>query len=96
MSRHSTSSRIKLISHCSDPAKVHPEGKAGLRKAGTLLCFGHSGLGISGRVSWVHPPLQQVQRSLGESLLVFRLLFDDPNFVWQCFNMHSTQLKDTE
>ena len=29
-------------------------------------------------------------------LLAFRLLIDDPNIVWQCFNIHSAQLKDTE
>ena len=40
-SQHSTSSRIKLISHCSGPATVHPERNAGWRKAGTTLCFGH-------------------------------------------------------
>ena len=72
MSCHSTSSGIKLISHCSGPAKVQPEGNAGLRKAGTMLCFGHSGLRILGRVSRVHPRLQQGQISLGYSLLVFR------------------------
>ena len=72
MSCHSTSSGIKLISHCSGPAKVQPEGNAGLRKAGTMLCFGHSGLEISGRVSWDHPPLQQGQINWGETLLVFR------------------------
>ena len=27
---------------------------------------------------------------------ISQLLVDDPNFVWQCFNIHSAQLKDTE
>ena len=65
---HSSSIRIKPLA----PAVMHPEGNAGWRKADLILCFGHSGLGISGRVSWVHTLLQWVQRSLGESLLVFR------------------------
>ena len=26
---------------------------------------------------------------------ISQLLVDDPNFVWQCINIHSTQLKDT-
>ena len=72
MSWHTTYPRIKFSSHCSGPATVHPDGNAGLRKAGTILCFGHSGLGRPGRAAWAHPPPQQVQISLENCLLVFR------------------------
>ena len=81
MSRHSTSSRIKLISHCRDPAKVHPEGKAGLRKAGTILCFDILALVFQeGSLGSIHL-FSKSREVWGESLLVFRLLIDDPNFV---------------
>ena len=88
MSWHSTSSRIKLSSHCSGPATVHPEGNAGWRKAGTILCFGHSGLGISGRAAWAHPPPQEVQINLGDSLLVS----DHPVIGWGHQTLYSNVL----
>ena len=72
MPSHSTSSEIKLISHCSSPRTMHPEGNAGWSKTGTILSFRHSSLGKSGTASRAHRPPQEVQVSLGESLLVFR------------------------
>ena len=49
---------------------MHPEGNAGRRKAGTILCFGHSGRGVYGRAAWAGPPGQGVVIGLGVSLLV--------------------------
>ena len=68
---------------------MHPEGNAGWRKTGTILSFRHSSLGKSATASWAHPPPQEVQVSLGESLLVFRSPsygVMTPNFTWQGIN----------
>ena len=98
MSWHCTSSRIKFSSHRSGPPTVDPEGNAGWRKAGTVLCFGTSGLGRPGRAAWAHPPPQEVQISLGDSLLVS----DHPATGWGHQSLFATiltyiapQLKDT-
>ena len=65
---------------------MHPEGNAGWSKTGTILSFRHSSLGKSGTASWAHRPPQEVQVSLGESLLVFRSPsygVMTPNFILQ-------------
>ena len=89
MPSHSTSSEIKLITHCSSPVTMHPEGNAGWSKTGTILSFRHSSLGKSRTASWAHRPPQEVQVSLGESLLVFRSPsygVMTPNFILQGIN----------
>ena len=68
---------------------MHPEGNAGWSKTGTILSFRHSSLGKSVTASWAHRPSQEVQVSLGESLLVFRSLsyaVMTPNFISQGIN----------
>ena len=68
---------------------MHPEGNAGWSKTGTILSFRHSSLGKSVTAPWAHRPPQEVQLSLGGSLLVFRspsYRVMTPHFICQGIN----------
>ena len=74
---------------------MHPEGNAGRRKAGTALCFGHSGLGISGRAAWAHPPPQDKFGRFSPGFRSPSYWLRTPNFIWQCVNIHRPPVKIT-